>query len=329
MPIAALRLLGVVLLGLLVGCSNTPLTQNLNQSHLEYQPRRLLLKDVPFNPQQEYQCGPAALATLLQHQGLTADPEALVAEVYLPARQGSLQMEMLAAARQRGLIPHRMEASLQDLILELQQGHPVLVFQNLGLTQQPVWHYAVLIGYDLDLQVFYLHSGTLAEHPTPFALFERTWRRGDYWAYLLLPSDQLPATGNMNNHLQAIHQMELTGQNEVAMTGYLTAAQHWPQEALPQLMAANQAWKLQQPEQTSQLLLNLLKQQPDNHAAWNNLTHVLEQDTRCPAQAQQAASCRDQLSETDNTDKTTGNADSSRCPIQHLPSCPDTEAREP
>src|SRR5437868_6842253 len=52
------------------------------------------LKEVPFFPQDEYQCGPAALATVLNTFGVKVTPEELVPEVYLPARKGSLQAGM-------------------------------------------------------------------------------------------------------------------------------------------------------------------------------------------------------------------------------------------
>src|SRR5690606_26276128 len=35
------------------------------------------ITDLPFFPQDDYQCGPAALATMLQHAGIQRSPEAL------------------------------------------------------------------------------------------------------------------------------------------------------------------------------------------------------------------------------------------------------------
>ena len=61
-------------------------------------PQQLELTAVPFHPQELYQCGPAALATVLNWSGEQVRPSALVDEVYLPGRQGSLQLEMLVRA---------------------------------------------------------------------------------------------------------------------------------------------------------------------------------------------------------------------------------------
>ena len=67
-------------------------------------PASVELDSTPFFPQQDYQCGPAALATVLVASGAQVSPDELVAEVYLPGRKGSLQAELIAAARARGRV---------------------------------------------------------------------------------------------------------------------------------------------------------------------------------------------------------------------------------
>ena len=90
-------LAALVLLG---GCAQlVPQTVALRTGWPAGVPQSVELAGVPFFPQDDYQCGPAALATVLAHSGVRVTPEALVPQVYLPARHGSLQVEMLAAAR--------------------------------------------------------------------------------------------------------------------------------------------------------------------------------------------------------------------------------------
>ena len=83
--------------------------------------------------------------------------------------------------------------NLADLLAELDAGHPVLVFQNLALDWSPQWHFAVAVGYDLDSGDLILRSGTERRRVTRLSTFEFTWRRGDYWALVVLPPDRLPA----------------------------------------------------------------------------------------------------------------------------------------
>ena len=101
------------------------------------------LAGVAFFPQDTHQCGPAALATVLVTTGVDTTPEQLVPEVYIPARRGSLQLEMLAAARRHGRIPWLLPPEFTALQAELAAGNPVLVLQDLGALGSRGWQYAV------------------------------------------------------------------------------------------------------------------------------------------------------------------------------------------
>jgi hypothetical protein len=88
------------------------------------------LTAVPFFPQTEYQCGPAALATVLRHAGADVDAEALVREVYAPALRGSLQPELLGATRRHGFIPYVIEPDAGALVAELAARRPCSCFRT-------------------------------------------------------------------------------------------------------------------------------------------------------------------------------------------------------
>ena len=93
------------------------------------------------------------------HAGREATPETLLSQVYVPGRKGSLQAEMLAAARRHRLVAYTLAPRLADLLHEIAAGNPVLGLQNLGLDWVPRWHYAVAIGYDLEERQIVLRSG--------------------------------------------------------------------------------------------------------------------------------------------------------------------------
>ena len=77
-----------------------------------------------------------ALAMMLQWAGKEVSADALVEEVWLPERKGSLGIELRAAARSRGLMAYPVE-SADALFQELQANRPVLVMQNLALPRWP------------------------------------------------------------------------------------------------------------------------------------------------------------------------------------------------
>ncbi|MDX5360821.1 MAG: PA2778 family cysteine peptidase, partial [Alphaproteobacteria bacterium] len=143
-------------------------------------PPRVALERVPFFPQEDYYCGPAALAMALVWAGEDTTPEALVPEVYTPGREGTLRTDIVAAARRHGRVAVPV-GSLRDLLGEVAAGHPVIVFQNLGIGLAPQWHFAVAVGYDLPAREILLHTGLEAGARRDLDTFERTWARGDHW----------------------------------------------------------------------------------------------------------------------------------------------------
>jgi tetratricopeptide (TPR) repeat protein len=177
---------------LLAGCTTPPMTAALLAQPPAAIARTRLLPDVPFFPQQDYECGPAALAMTLAADGVPVTPERMVAEVYVPARKGSLQAEMLAAARRHGRLAVELPARLDAVLAEVDAGRPVIVLQNLSLPVFPLWHYAVVIGFDLPHQEILLHSGTTPRQALSMSVFERTWARSGHWAMVATAPDVLP-----------------------------------------------------------------------------------------------------------------------------------------
>jgi hypothetical protein len=94
-----------------------------------------------------------------QHAGVVLRPDELTSQVYVPARQGAFPVEMMAAARRQALLAYPLRPRLEDLLREVASGNPVLVFQNLSLPMYPVWHYALVIGYDRARNTVTLYSG--------------------------------------------------------------------------------------------------------------------------------------------------------------------------
>jgi hypothetical protein len=154
--------------GLLGGCAtHGPLLDRGDQP--------VELVDTPFYPQSTYQCGPAALAIALQASGVAATPDALVSQVYLPGRQGSLQIEMQGAPRRYDRVSYELDPDLAAITAELDAGRPVVVLHNYGLPFWPRWHYAVVIGYDPLHQKVVLRSGTTRREVQSAAHFMRAW----------------------------------------------------------------------------------------------------------------------------------------------------------
>lgn len=205
---------------------------------------RVELSDTPFFPQSAYQCGPAALATVLVASGLSADPETLTAQVYLPERKGSLQVEMLATARRNGALAVVIEPALTALLQTVADGYPVAILQDLGPGWMPRWHYAVVVGYDLDSSTVVLRSGTTRRLVMPMATLERTWSRSGRWGMAALRPGELPSTLPELRYLEAALAFERLAEASQALTAYEIATRRWPDNRLAWLGVGNNAYSV-------------------------------------------------------------------------------------
>lgn len=195
-----------------------------------------LLQQVPFHPQEAYQCGPAALAMVLGASGIPADPDALVSQVYLPGREGSLQVELGAAMRRAGRIPYPVAPTPEGLLHELRAGRPVLVLQNLLTRSVPKWHYAVVVGAEPERNRIVLHSGTRRALATPARTFLRTWDWAGRWGLVALRPGELPATADPGLYLAAVADFEAVAGAAAAKPAYEAAFRQWP--AQPHVLLA-------------------------------------------------------------------------------------------
>ena len=256
---------------LLSACSSAPFIATDTRAQLSDH-RQL---DVPFIAQQDYYCGPAAIASIARYRQLDTDQQRVASMSFLPGRRGSLTPEMQAASRQLGLMPYPLAPRFGDLLRELDAGNPVLVLQNQGLSWLPQWHYAVAIGYDLPTQTLYLHSGEQRNYALNFATFNATWARADHWARVLVDSTGLPATATALSYLRSANAFEETGQAAIAAAFYQRASQHWPEHAASWLARGNLAYANGEPDNASRFYRRALQQSPGNADLWNNYAYSL------------------------------------------------------
>jgi len=268
----------LTILTLLSACASAPQTQRLFATPNNL-PDKIELGQTPFFPQQRYQCGPAALATVLTHAGVNINASTLVDEIYLPSRLGSLQAEILASTRRHGRLPYRIAPDMHALLSEIAAGNPVLVLQNLGLNWVPRWHYAVAMGFDLNKREIILRSGTIARHITDMDTFELTWARGRYWGILTLPAETLPASTDAERYLRTVVALENTQATKqrwpMIHIAYRTALSRWPNNLIAQMGLGNSAYQLADLNTAAQAFRNAARDHPNAGVAYNNLAQVL------------------------------------------------------
>lgn len=251
--------------------------------------------EVPFYPQQGRWCGPATLASALNHASFPATPDSLAGQVFAPGLGGSLQVEMLAAARRAGALAYKLRPQLVDLLQEVAAGHPVLVLQDNGFGLVSAWHYALVIGYNYPAGELYLRSGRTPRLAMPFTVFEASWRSSNYWSMVVLPPDVVPATANEADLLSSLLALSQSQSIAVehslaqpqsqrpnpAMIGLKTFLGRWPANELASTALANLHYERHQLQEAETVLRAGLRGRPESVTMRNNLAQVLADQYRC------------------------------------------------
>ena len=267
----------------LAGCSTLnpliPQTVELRTDWPAGVPRAVELAQVPFFPQDEFQCGPAALAMALSYTGARTRPEALVDDVWLPARRGSLQLEMLATPRRHARVSYRLAPRYADLLREVAAGNPVIVLQDVGplLTQ---WHYAVVNGFDYDAGTILLRSGLQVRQQMSFTAFERTWIPGGHWAMVVTAPDRIPVTATEERWLEALLGLARSGNADATVQAYAAALRRWPDSLPAAVGLGNHLHARGSLAEAAAVLRTALQKHPRSIIVLNNLAQTLSDQGR-------------------------------------------------
>lgn len=271
LPVAALAAI------LLAGCAANPFDALPPRAHAA----PMELTRTPFFPQEDYQCGPAALATVLTGTGVRVAPDDLVPLVYVPGRRGSFQAEIVAATRRHDRLPYIIAPEFAALLSEVESGRPVLVLQNLGIALIPAWHYAVVVGFSPDEGEVILRSGTDRRRITAASVFARTWKRSGNWGMVALRPGELPGGSDPDRYLEAAAAVEAAGRYDLAAPAYAAAVEKWPASAIAWLGLGNAAYHRGELDQAERGYRRALQLQPGNAAARNNLAAAVLEQGRC------------------------------------------------
>jgi tetratricopeptide (TPR) repeat protein len=105
------------------------------------------------------------------------------------------------------------------------------VLQNLGLAIAPVWHYAVVVGFDLADGSLVLRSGTERRQVMALRTFEHTWARAGSWAFTALSPGTWPATAERAAVIEAAVGFERVAPPAEAAAAYRSALLRFPDDA--------------------------------------------------------------------------------------------------
>jgi ABC-type bacteriocin/lantibiotic exporter with double-glycine peptidase domain len=165
--------IGVVLL--LPSCAATNEIPEIKHNHI--------IENVPFYPQETYQCGPASLAGVLNYWGVNVTPEDIAKEIFSESAKGTLNIDMVLYAQGKGLDVNQYKGNMEDLKKNIESGYPVIVLVDYGFYLYQVNHFMVVVGYNEHGVT--VNSGKNKNKFIPEESFIKTWGRTKYWTLLI------------------------------------------------------------------------------------------------------------------------------------------------
>jgi tetratricopeptide (TPR) repeat protein len=135
-----------------------------------------------------------------------------------------------------------------------------------------------------------LRSGTTKRWQTTFASFQRTWKRADNWALVIVPAGEMPATASTTAYLKTAYAFEQTGLALHALEAYRAAAKAWPDDTSSWQTLGNMAYKTGNYDEAVSALLRASRLSPDDILVWNNFAYALHMKG-CTEQALQSLQC--------------------------------------
>lgn len=135
-----------------------------------------IIDDVPFHAQVgRYDCGPAALASLLGQRGESVSLEEIRAATYTPSLRGSLLPDLENYARSLG---YEARSGRGDLVLlreSIDADTPVLIPLEMGRWKLTRPHYVVVYGYAGS--DFFVHGGRQGNLAIAARDLDRRWQK--------------------------------------------------------------------------------------------------------------------------------------------------------
>lgn len=199
----------------------------------------------------------------------------LDARTLIPAKGGTLQIELMATARANGLLAYTLPPTFDALLYELEKRHPVIVLLNRSYAWYPLWHYAPVTGYDKQNQTISMHFSDQPNEAISVATFKRLRERSGNWGVVLLPPGYLPATASPEAFLRAAYDLEKTGISNDAIIAYKRALERWPKEVDLLFALANACYNAKQFAEAEKYYRRLLSIEPNHPLALNNLADLL------------------------------------------------------
>jgi ABC-type bacteriocin/lantibiotic exporter with double-glycine peptidase domain len=177
-----LRTLFIVLFFLIAGCATT---------RVMFPPDVVLLNNVPFFEQDDFQCGPSALGTVLNYwykkekTGKSLAPQDIISEIYSSSARGVLGIDLELYAKRLGFRTLQYSGSIEDIRSNIDKGMPLIILVDYGISVYQQNHFVVTTGYTKDGII--VNSGRKENELILDEDLQKIWKKTGFWTLSITP----------------------------------------------------------------------------------------------------------------------------------------------
>lgn len=230
--------------------------------------------------QRAYQCGPAALASVLRYWGDPAEPEGIGRALQTPGARGILNVALARYAREQGYWTEFRPVTFEELQGWVRRGIPPIVMVQVGPAPLPLYHFVVITGFSDSAQLLYANVGATEPRAIRYPVFRTRWRRAGHWTLILCRPGRVDWPLALGQAADVARLAEQRGRLDVAARWYQTALQEEPASRPVRFNLANVYLHTRRWDQAAPLYRQLLAEQPGWGPYTNNLAWIALQRGR-------------------------------------------------
>ncbi|MBI3333247.1 MAG: tetratricopeptide repeat protein [Candidatus Omnitrophica bacterium] len=141
--------------------------------------------------QTAYQCGPAALESVIRRWGERADAGEMSRLLYQRGARGVLNFTLAQQAREQGFWTEVEEGNLDRLRSWIRKDIPPIVMLQAGPFRVPIYHFVVLRGFNDREQIFYANTGRAQTRVIRTPELLKRWKVAGWWTLIVCPPDRV------------------------------------------------------------------------------------------------------------------------------------------
>ncbi len=175
----------------LSGCA-TSFTSRIHPPTINRTNESFYLENVPTVAQKAYQCGPAALESVLRYWGSPADADSIGKALYKSNTHGVFNFTLAQYTKSLGFWSEIHEDfTVENLKQWIRKGIPAIVMLDTGTLWARTYHFVVLKGFDDHLRIFYANTGVPETQSIDYGEFEQRWKKADVWSLIVSPLEKV------------------------------------------------------------------------------------------------------------------------------------------